>query len=169
MICTAAVPLPAFGGAAHCPSLPEHVLRRRIEETIARIDAASLDVLAVYADREHSANLAYLTGFDPRFEEALLLLDRRGNRLLLVGNECMGYLPEAELGLRVELFQEFSLMGQPREKSRPLRKILAGFGVGRGSRVGCAGWKCYQSRLVRTTSRAARGESAAAEATLATD
>ncbi len=53
MICTAAVPLPAFGGAAHCPSLPEHVLRRRIEETIARIDAASLDVLAVYADREH--------------------------------------------------------------------------------------------------------------------
>ncbi len=98
-----------------------------------------------------------------------MLLDRRGNRLLLVGNECMGYLPEAELGLRVELFQEFSLMGQPREKSRPLRKILAGFGVGRGSRVGCAGWKCYQSRLVRTTSRAARGESAAAEATLATD
>ncbi len=28
----------------------------------------------VYADREHFANLAYLTGFDPRFEESLLIV-----------------------------------------------------------------------------------------------
>ena len=28
-------------------------------------------LLVIYADREHSANLAWLTGFDPRFEEAL--------------------------------------------------------------------------------------------------
>ena len=26
----------------------------------------------VYGDREHFANLAFLTGFDPRFEEAIL-------------------------------------------------------------------------------------------------
>jgi len=38
----------------------------------ARAQAAGLDALVVYADREHSANLAYITGFDPRFEEALL-------------------------------------------------------------------------------------------------
>ena len=30
--------------------------------------------LKVYADREHSANLSWLTGFDPRFEEALFIL-----------------------------------------------------------------------------------------------
>ena len=37
------------------------------------------DRLVVYADREHSANLAWLTGFDPRFEEAILIVgaDRR--------------------------------------------------------------------------------------------
>jgi hypothetical protein len=29
------------------------------------------DRFVVYADREHSASLAYLTGSDPRFEEAL--------------------------------------------------------------------------------------------------
>ena len=144
MISLATVTLPEFGRAAQCPPLPEQVLRRRIDATIERMNVLGLDVLVVYADREHSANLAYLTGFDPRFEEALLLLGRSGNRLLVVGNECMGYLPEADLGLHVELFQEFSLMGQPREKSRPLWTILADFGIGRGSRVGCVGWKCYQ-------------------------
>ena len=35
---------------------------------------AGLDAFVVYADREHFANMAYLTGFEPRFEEALLLL-----------------------------------------------------------------------------------------------
>ena len=45
---------------------------------------AGLTFLVVYADREHSANLSFLTGFDPRFEEAVLLLDARGHRRLLV-------------------------------------------------------------------------------------
>ena len=35
---------------------------------------AGFDAIIVYADREHCANLSYLTGFDPRFEEALLIL-----------------------------------------------------------------------------------------------
>ena len=34
--------------------------------------------VVVYADREHSANLSYLTGFDPRFEEAVLIVGRDG-------------------------------------------------------------------------------------------
>ena len=60
----------------------------------------------------------YLTGFDPRFEEALLRLSAEGHRKLLVGNECLGYLPDAKaLDLEVELFQEFNLMGQPRMTS----------------------------------------------------
>ena len=36
-----------------------------------RWTARGYDRLVVYADREHSANLAWLTGFDPRFEEAI--------------------------------------------------------------------------------------------------
>jgi hypothetical protein len=83
-----------------------------------RLRAEKQDALVVYADREHCANVAYLTGFDPRFEEALLLLSSEGRRKLLVGNECLGCLPDTQaLGLEVELFQEFSLMGQPRNAS----------------------------------------------------
>ena len=139
----ARVELPEFGAEAACPAIPLDVYRRRMADAVARMERDGLDCLVVYADREHFANMAFLTGFDPRFEEALLLLDRRGHSLLMVGNECMGYLPAPELKIEVELFQEFSLMGQPRESSRPLRDILSGFGIGRGARVGCVGWKCY--------------------------
>src|SRR5262249_19070877 len=107
----------------------------------------SVDVLIVYADREHAASLEFLTGFDPRFEEALLLVAKSGDRLLLVGNECQGYLPDERLGLRVELMQEFSLMGQPRGDSQPLRRIVSEFGVGRGVCVGCVGWKYFDATL----------------------
>ena len=30
--------------------------------------------LVVYGDREHAANIHWLTGFDPRFEEAVLVV-----------------------------------------------------------------------------------------------
>ena len=48
-----------------------------LERLRARCDEEGYDRLVVYADREHSANLAYLTGFDPRFEEAALVVDLR--------------------------------------------------------------------------------------------
>ena len=142
------VSLPDFGMASEMPDLPVSVLSGRLQRTLMRMEQRSIEVLLVYGDREHFANLEYLTGFDPRFEEALLLLDRDGRRKLLVGNECMGYLPNEKLGLEVELFQAFSLMGQPRGRSRPLHRILADFGIRKGCRVGCVGWKYYDPPLV---------------------
>lgn len=154
------VSLPEFGGEDSRFSIPVELYRRRREKACSRMDRASFDYLVVYADREHFANMEYLTGFDPRFEEALLLLARDGQAKLLVGNECMGYLPaeadsegveagpEAGGGdsrgrIDVELFQEFSLLGQPRGDSRELSVILREFGIGGGSRVGCVGWKYF--------------------------
>jgi hypothetical protein len=148
------VALPDFGLESAPPRIPVAVYQARLTAAVAGLGRLGVDVLAVYADREHAANLAYLTGLDPRFEEALLLLDRRGRSLLLVGNECLGYLPDAQLHLAVELFQDFSLMGQPRGSSRPLRDILASFGIVPGTRVGCVGWKCYDTRLTADTRHA---------------
>ena len=123
-----------------------------VTEFEARIDAArsameerGLTHLVVYGDREHFANLTYLTGFDPRFEEALLILARQGDPLLVVGNECESYLPVSPLyatgKLRGERYQPFWLLNQPRGDSRLIIEIFAGEGIGRGSQVGCAGWK----------------------------
>ena len=46
----------------------------RLARLRERAGARGFDRVVVYADREHSANLSYLTGFDPRFEEALLVV-----------------------------------------------------------------------------------------------
>jgi hypothetical protein len=135
-----AIALPSFGSEPHLPDLPFTEYRRRLDDVVRRMRVRSIDVLIVYADREHAANLEFLTGFDPRFEEALLLVEKGGDRLLLVGNECMGYLPDERLDIRVELLQ-------PRGESRPLRRIVGEFGVGRGVRIGCVGWKYFGATL----------------------
>jgi hypothetical protein len=142
------VELPDLGRADALPELPAAVYLARLEATLSRMRQAELNMLVVYGDREHSANLAYLTGFDPRFEEALLLLSADGRKKLLAGNECMGYLPDAALGLDVERFQDFSLLGQPRGDSRTLGQIFAEFGVTSGVRVGCVGWKYFDESLI---------------------
>jgi len=141
--------LPQFGGLDESlPPIPLSTYEERFAATVARMKESHLDFLVVYADREHFANISFLIGFDSRFEEALLLLDTAGRRWLLVGNECMGYLPDAGLKCDTVLFQEFSLMGQPRGDSRTLRAIFADFGIAHGAAVGCAGWKYFEGPLV---------------------
>jgi hypothetical protein len=113
------------------------------------MEAEGLTHLVVYADREHTANLAWLTNFDARFEEALLVLSRDRDPLLITGNECAGYLGISALHgagrLRHKLFQDFSLLDQPRDASRPLRDILGDEGIGNKARVGAVGWKYFAS------------------------
>ncbi len=150
----AEIDLPDLEADASVPEIAVGEYEERLRATAARLRAAQLDVLLVYADREHSANLAFLTGIEPRFEEALLVLDADGGRTLLVGNEGLGYLPDPGLRIATAVFQDFSLLGQPRGASRPLRAILAGCGVGAGRAIGCVGWKWYDPRLVEGGERA---------------
>ena len=140
------IELPDFGMPDAMPELPAHLYPKRIERLRARAAERGYDRLVIYADREHNANLAYLTGFDPRFEEAVLVLAPDGDPAILVGNECYGMAGAAPLPMRRHLFQDLSLTGQPRDRSRPLREILAEEGVARGGRVGVVGWKAFSSR-----------------------
>lgn len=140
------VALPDFGTPAETPELPASLYPARMERLRERMEERGYDRLVVYADREHSANLSYLTGFDPRFEEAALLVGSTGDPLILVGNECWGTAGAAPLPMQRELFQDLSLPGQPRHRSRPLPAILADAGFGPGVRVGVVGWKTYADR-----------------------
>ncbi|MBP7050436.1 MAG: hypothetical protein KBE65_05435 [Phycisphaerae bacterium] len=119
----------------------------RIDAAIDAMDKLGLTHLVVYGDREHFANMAWFTGFDPRFEEALFVLGGQRDPLLVVGNECEGYLPVSPLftagRLRSERFQPFSLLNQPRSSSRLLKDIFAGEGIEPGAKVGCVGWKYF--------------------------
>jgi len=138
--------LPDFGMPDARPEIPAQLYADRIAHLRERAEARRYDRLVVYADREHSAGLSYLTGFDPRFEEALLVLGPTDRPAIVVGNECRGMAVAAPLPMRAVLFQEFSLPGQPRDSSLPLADILAAEGIGKGSRVGVVGWKTYADR-----------------------
>ncbi len=140
------IELPEFGVPDERPELPPETYAGRVEQLRARAEARAYDRLVVYADREHSANLAFLTGFDPRFEEAVLVLGPTGLPAILVGNECWGMAGAAPLPMERHRFQDLSLPSQPRDRSRPLGEILAGEGIRAGSRVGVLGWKTYARR-----------------------
>src|SRR5207248_2500055 len=139
----ATVKLPDFGMPDARPDIPASRYAERLDRLRERMDARGYDRLVLYADREHSANIAYLTGFDPRFEEAILVVGATGEPLILVGNECYGIAGCAPLPMRRVVFQDLSLPNQPRDRSRPLGEILRDEQIVRGARVGLVGWKSY--------------------------
>ncbi|CAA9561018.1 MAG: hypothetical protein AVDCRST_MAG70-1664 [uncultured Thermomicrobiales bacterium] len=132
------VPLPDADIPETQPGIPS---REYEERTRALLAAAGTDWVAVYGDREHSANLLFLCGFDPRFEEALLLLGPGERRILIVGNEGVVHASIAGLPLDVALAQSFSLLGQPRASAPRLTDVLRDVGLRPGERIGVVGWK----------------------------
>jgi Xaa-Pro aminopeptidase len=138
---------PEFGVASYPPPPSAPELELHIENLRASMEKRGMTHAVVYGDREHFANLAYLTGFDPRFEESLLIVGKKNDPLILVGNECEAYLGYSSLHsvgrLRHERFQSFSLLGQPRERSRLLREIVREEGIGPGAVVGAVGYKYF--------------------------
>ncbi|NLS06985.1 M24 family metallopeptidase [Rhizobium sp. P32RR-XVIII] len=133
------VALPDFGAVGDKPLVPSPTYEARANAAYAN---AKCDWLAVYADREHFGNIAFLTGFEPRFEEAFLLLGPAGKRVLITGNESESYAPLARLpGLDVLLSQTLSLMGQDRSRYPRFADRLADAGIKSGDHVGLVGWK----------------------------
>lgn len=159
--------LPEFGLPTVEPRIPAETYNQRLNALRAASGDHELDAVIVYGDREHNAAIAFLTGYDPRFEETLLIMVNSSPELplapsdptplltrmgalhtgnapaLLVGNEGMGYTGITQANIRPVLYQDFSLMAQPRGSNLPLRVILEHEGIRKGSRVGVIGWKHF--------------------------
>src|SRR5260221_13029449 len=103
----AEIVLPEFGLPREEPTIPAATYEARIAAARQRASDAGHDMLIVYADREHFANLAYLKGFDPRFEEALLNLAPDRMPTLLVVDEGMKNDATSPIELRSGLFSRF--------------------------------------------------------------
>ena len=134
-----------------CPdmTIPPAAPGITVEEYDARIAAltqrAACEWVLVYGDREHCANLMYFTGYDPRFEEALLVVGPDQRRHLVVGNEGLAYAGLAGARIPYVLCQSMSLLGQPRSDAPRLADVLRELGLARGSRVGMVGWKYLEA------------------------
>lgn len=137
--------IPDFGRAVDPPQwrLSREHYQSRLGAVRERMQRKGWTHLIVYGDREHFANLLWLAGFDPRFEEALLIVRLKGDPLMLAGNESVNYLPATTAPIRVERFQWLSLPSMPKDSSRTLAEILLDEGVDAHSRVGFSGWKEY--------------------------
>lgn len=135
--------LPDFGLPANQPSLSRETHAARQDRALARARAAGLDALFVYADREHCANLSYLTGYDPRFEEAFAILLPGASAVLHVGVEGWTFSELAPGPFERRLYPPLSLLGMPRDGTKPLRAVLAEAGLRAGQSIGVVGWKYY--------------------------
>ncbi|MBK8085998.1 MAG: aminopeptidase P family N-terminal domain-containing protein [Devosia sp.] len=138
--------LPAFGVPIVRPELYDAIYTQRLAALIRARRAAGLDALVVYADREHAANLAYITGFDPRFEEALLVMVPDNPPTLLAGPENLARAGNAAIEVEARLYPPFGLLGQDRSKTPALEEVLRNAGIGPKHRVGVLGWKYFGLR-----------------------
>lgn len=127
------------------PILDEAVYQLRIKSLLKLATSFGYTHLLIYGDREHFSNIYFLTGYDPRFEEALLLLSNDQEPILIVGNEGLDYSAITPLKLHKVLFQSFSLVGQPRGKSKSLSEIFQSADIRKSSHIGIIGWKYFIS------------------------
>jgi hypothetical protein len=125
------------------PTLNESVYQLRIKSLLQLASSQGYTHLIIYGDREHYSNIHFLTGYDPRFEEALLILSLEQEPTLIVGNEGLDYSTIIPFNLQKVLFQSFSLVGQPRGKSKSLREIYQRAGIQKNSHIGIIGWKYF--------------------------
>jgi Xaa-Pro aminopeptidase len=135
--------LPDFGVPSARPMLSRALHAARLDAVRRARRRAGLDALVFYADREHMANLMWLTGFDPRFEEALLILPAGEEPTLLVGPENLVRARNCMIDVEARLYPPFGLMGQDRSLTPAVEEVLRHAGIDADHRVGMLGWKYF--------------------------
>jgi len=138
------VDLPFITSPKMMPEIADSIYADRFQTFIQRAAKQGIDTVVVYADREHSANMAYLTGFDPRFEEALLVCPvNGGTTVIITGPECQPRAANARIPVSTKLYPSFGLLGQDRSQTPALLDLLSDCGISQGSKIGIAGWKYF--------------------------
>lgn len=128
--------------------LSDATMLERKNRLLARMDDEAFDALVIYADKEHGGNFEYLTGFIPRFEEALLILHRSGQASLILGNENLKMAKHSRIAAAPMHTPLFSLPNQPMKNDLPLAGLLKESGLGCVGKIGLVGWKMFTSGCI---------------------
>ncbi len=143
----AQIPKPVTRPAQAPVDLTDDTLALHKTKILQRMQAAGLELLVIYADREHGTNFGYLTGYEPRFEEAVLTLHASGKAKLMLGNESLRMAPYSRIAAEVVHTPHFSLPNQPMTNTRTLIELMGDAGVKPGMQVGLVGWKLFTSAV----------------------
>ena len=138
--------LPDFGVSKEQPTIDSKIYFERIRKLKTDLKNNKMESAIIYADREHFANMHYLTGFDPRFEEALLIINAKEDcSYLITGPENQGYSNISKINMIKKKFPTFGLLGQNRVGSFSLENILLDCNVKNKKNCGVVGWKYFTS------------------------
>ncbi|WP_066320390.1 Xaa-Pro peptidase family protein [Bacillus sp. FJAT-29814] len=126
--------------------LTDETINERKEKLLQLMKEEEFDVLAIYADKEHGSNFEYLTGFIPRFEEALFVMKSNGDCSYILGNENLKLAKHARTMGTVYHYPLFSLPNQPMYDNTPLENILDQINFRTSKKIGLVGWKMFTSK-----------------------
>lgn len=127
--------------------LSDQTMAERKQKVLKKMKEKEIDALVIYADLEHGSNFEYLTGFLPRFEEALLVLHQNGDAYMIMGNENLNKVSHARIKATAIHCPYFSLPNQPMETNLTFSEILKQSKLTYGTTVGVVGWKLFTSNL----------------------
>lgn len=127
--------------------LSDATMLERKNKVLARMNEEGFDTLVIYADKEHGGNFEYLTGFVPRFEEGLLILEKSGSATIILGNENLKMANYCRIPVTLKHCPYFSLPNQPMDNEKSLEALFIESGLHTRSKVGLVGWKMFTSTL----------------------
>lgn len=139
------ITLPTFQTVDEPAMLPAKLYQERLARLREQMQKNNLDFICIYSDREHAANFEYFAGFEPRFEEGLLLIPTHGDIHFFLGNESLS-MPSffTKVPHQSHIFSALSLLNQPRTNSYSLSDKFRELGVQSNSYIGLIGWKYYE-------------------------
>ena len=127
--------------------LTDETMLARKNKILAGMTEEGFDALIIYADKEHGGNFEYLTGFIPRFEEGLLILDKKGQATAILGNENLKMASHSRLAVSLKHCPYFSLPNQPMDNEKSLEELFVEVGLDKMTKIGLVGWKMFSSAL----------------------
>lgn len=125
--------------------LTDETMKERQQNVLNAMTKEAFDLLIIYADKEHGGNFDYLTGFIPRFEEGLLLVEKSGEATLILGNENLKMAKFSRIDASLKHSPLFSLPNQPMDNEQPLDELLKDT-VSDKKKIGLVGWKMFTTK-----------------------
>ncbi|EKZ0362603.1 M24 family metallopeptidase [Enterococcus faecalis] len=126
--------------------LTNETMMARKQKVLQRMETEKFDQLVFYADKEHGSNFEYLTGFIPRFEEGLLVLNKDGAATLILGNENLKLCQHARISADLIHYPAFSLPNQPMAGEQKLSQIFETLLDETAQKIGIVGWKMFTTQ-----------------------
>ncbi|MFD2308437.1 M24 family metallopeptidase [Enterococcus termitis] len=127
--------------------LTDETIKERKAKLLKEMKKSDFDVVIIYADKEHGGNFEYLTGFIPRFEEGLLVVEASGKCTVILGNENLKMAAVSRIEVALKHTPLFSLPNQPMDNEATLEEVFNEIGLSEKKKVGLVGWKMFTTRM----------------------